>query len=164
MRNSVLLLCLLFGFSSAAWMQDRPGKLNMRFGQEVNLVRYPQNTPQEAVQSAVKAIYDQRFDYLLAHVADPKYVDARVDKYREALPGKNEAAKTRQAFQQLVKETTAFFFEDAERIGELRLFGKEAEWKIDEDYAIGTLKKVPARQVFMRRMEGRWFMENRQKD
>ena len=169
MKTTGYSLCLLLGFLSAVWGQDRPAKapkatLNLRFGLDVNLIRYPQKTPQEAVQSAVKAIFDQRFDYLLAHIADPTYVDAKVEKYRLALPGKKEAATTRLAFQQLVKETTVFFFEDAERIAELGLFGKEAEWKIDEDSAVGSLKKLPGRQVFLSRMEDRWFLENRQKD
>ncbi len=162
MKTIVSVFVLLLGLTSPAWMQDRPANLKFRFGQDVDLERYPQKTPHDAVQSALKAIYDQRFDYLLAQIAEPSYVDGKVDAYREALPGKNEAAKTTQAFQKLVKVTTDFYFEDAERIAELRLFGKEAEWKIEGDHATGTHKKIAGRQVFLSRIEGRWFLENRQ--
>ena len=67
-----------------------------------------------------------------------------------------------QAFRRLVLETTNLYLEDPERIQELRMFARDAEWKFDEDRATGTLKQLGNRQVFLRLQEDRWFLENRQ--
>jgi hypothetical protein len=105
---------------------------------------------------------NKRVDYLLAHLADPRFVDDAVAANMNAIPQGSEQAKRFLAFDRLVSETTHYFLEDPSLIKELRRFGKEAQWQINEDSAVGTLKAVQGRQVFLRKHEGRWFLENRQ--
>src|SRR5262245_58860448 len=67
----VVALCLPVTLAQA------PSPSN-RYGIELNLRSYPQATPKETLASILKAIEQKRFDYLLAHLADPTFVDDRV--------------------------------------------------------------------------------------
>jgi hypothetical protein len=289
-----LLLCL----TGEAWAQDQPKKpkeakpaleLAQRYSYRIEPKLYPQETPKDTLESIIKAIVDQRFEYMLAHLADPEYVDGKVCAYMKTLPGSADqvaaslwverlggrlsrpdeavakmlpkgwglvldkirarspaanaglqdedillvvripnpntctqakpdaevqkaplafdvmdrpadfvnmlgdlegavkvsvmvmrkgeskriddltlpdlgSPKRLQAFRRLVLETTNLYFEDAARIRDLRRFAQGAEWKIEDDRATGTLKQLGNRQVFMRSLENRWFLENRQKE
>ena len=48
------------------------------------------------------------------------------------------------------------------REGTVELSARFGEWDAKEDKASATVKALPGRQVFMKKMEGRWFLENRQ--
>ncbi len=76
-------------------------------------------------------------------------------------PGGDDA-KIIGAFERLVRETTLHFQEDPVLIKELRQFAKDAEWEMQENSAVGTLKMGASRKVFLRKLEDRWFLENRQ--
>src|SRR5205823_14539648 len=115
--------------------------------------KYPQKTPQEGLQSIVKAVASKKLDYLLAHLADPEYVDAKVAKYKKLIEKGKEEGKTLLAFQRLVNETHDHFLEDPELIQELRRFAKEAEWKTEENVAVASLKNVVGRHVFMKKID-----------
>jgi hypothetical protein len=124
-------------------------KLAKRYGFEANTDFYPQKTPQEALASAVKTIENKRVDYLLAQLADPKYVD-------------DDAVRTFLAFDRLVKETGEYYLEDPTMLKELRLFVKEGEWESGETQASAAVKTIQGRKVFLKKVEDRWFLENRQ--
>lgn len=161
----------------------------IRYNIEQNPINYSQKTPQDAMKSIAKAIDGGRFDYLLAQLSDPLYVDPRVVEYRgllfprEELQSEAEAiarepdAKARKikilekekkdkarmivAFNRMVVETRKHLDEDPVLLKELRLFAKDAEWEIDEDKATATMKKLTPRKVYFRKRENRWFMEER---
>lgn len=143
--------------------QEPESKLAKRFGYEVNLRGFPQNSPQLALQSLVKTLNEDRFDYLLAHLADPAYVDSRVADYRQAFLSAGEPGRTLLGFRRLVRETTAYFLNDPVLIKELRLFNKEAEWDVGDEKAVGIHKQLFGRAVHFRRYEDRWFMESKQR-
>ena len=44
----------------------------------------------------------------------------------------------------------------------LKRFAKEGMWKTEAAKAVCTLKALPGRQVFMRKVQNRWFLENKQ--
>ena len=67
----------LFCVGALALAQD-PNAPPPRYGVAAAPDAYPQKTPQEAVASMIKAIEKERFDYLAAHLLDPKVIDARV--------------------------------------------------------------------------------------
>lgn len=121
-----------------------------RYGVDVNDAVFPQKTAKECLASVVKAIDGKRIDYLLAQLADPQFVDARV----KALGGN---------FEELVKETNAKFAADPAAVKELRRFLKEGEWEEGEESTSVKLKDVKNRSVFFRKMTDRWYMENKQK-
>jgi hypothetical protein len=145
--------------SSPASAQD---KLGSRYGLDSLPAFYPQKTPHEAVESAVKAVVNQRFDYLLAQLAEPDYVDRTVAQYMTLYRKGGEQAKRILAFDRLVEETRRYFLEDPTLVKELRLFARKAEWDVKEDQATATLKSIQGRKVFMKKLEDRWFLENRQ--
>jgi hypothetical protein len=127
--------------------EARPEK---RYGLAADPANYPQATPKEALASALKAIDDKRIDYLLAQLTDPQFVDGRVQ-------GNGGH------FEDLVKETTAKLAAAPGTVKQLRRFLKEGEWKADDASATVRLKDVDDRAVHLRKAEGRWFLENRNK-
>jgi hypothetical protein len=122
-----------------------------RYGVIQNLVKYPQADPKQALASVLKAIEDQRIDYLLAHLADPEFVDDRV---KQVYGGK---------FDELVRETKTKLADYPASVKELERFAKEGEWQETKESAVAKLKDVKERQVFMKKVGNRWYFENKQK-
>lgn len=119
-----------------------------RYDIESDLKTYPQGTPKEALASVLKALEGKRVDYLLAHLADPQFVDQRVKENGGS-------------FKELVKEATGKLVDDPSALKQLRRFLSDGEWKTEENSATVQLKDAGGRQVFLRKIGGRWFMENR---
>ena len=120
-----------------------------RYGVFADLEVFPQDTPQNALASVLKAIERKRIDYLLAQLADPEWVEKRI---------KDEGGK----FDDLVQETKAKLAADATAIKELGRFLREGNWDVKETTASSQLKDVPNRRVYLRKIGDRWFLENRQ--
>jgi hypothetical protein len=154
---ALVLSALLAVVVPAQEPQDPP-----RYGFDYNPILYPQKKPEDAIKSIVKAIDAKRVDYLLAQLADPKFVDAQVADYRASFPKGKEDARTFLAFDRLVSDTVEYFLSDPILVKELRKFARDATWDIEDQLATGTLKDVPARKVFLKRIGERWFLENRQ--
>jgi hypothetical protein len=156
--RTVLLAIVLTSLAG----QEGDDRLARRHGFDVNENRYSQKTPEEALKSVILAIDSKKIDYLVAHLADPNFVDTRVKEYAKSQTGDDDA-RTFRAFARLVQETTDHFLEDPLLIKELKLFAKEGEWKADDASATASVKTLPDRRVFMRKVQNRWFLENRQK-
>jgi hypothetical protein len=154
------LSLLLVGVAAGAAQQE--GTNDKRYGYEVEGVKYPQGAPDVALKSVLQAIDDRRIDYLMAQLADPVFVDKKVGEYKSRFEGP-EPARLTLAFDRLVKETARYFQDDPTLVRELRRFAKEGEWKLEEPAAVASVKGLPGRQVFMRKVQGRWFLENKQK-
>src|SRR6202040_2264284 len=90
-------MVLILPFATGVFAQA-PDKLAKRYTYDVDEEKYAQKTPPEALQSVVKAIAGKRLDYLLAHLADPEYVDAKVAKYKKLIEKGKEEGKTLLAF------------------------------------------------------------------
>lgn len=118
-----------------------------RYGVSPDLETYPQTSAKQAVTSILKALDRKRIDYLLAHLAEPGFVDQKV----AALGGR---------FDDLVREVTEHFNDDPKRADEFRRFLKEGAVEETGATAKITLKDVPSRQVTLRQIEGRWYMNN----
>lgn len=161
-RTTGALATILIVSATLTAAAQQPDKLAKRYGFEVNIAQYPQKTPKESLESVIQAVQNKRIDYLLAHLADPEFVDKRVTEYSKGLQG-SEDAKIFLAFDRLVKETSSHFMEDPLLARELRDFARDGEWEGDESKASAKLKSIPTRRVFMKKMQERWFLENRQK-
>jgi len=140
------LVCLTCVLSVVAKAQTDANAIK-RYGIEANLDAYPQGTPKETLASVLLAIEKSRVDYLLAQLTDPKWVDDRVKQ----VGGK---------FDNLVKETSTKLSENPGAIKELRQFLTEGEWQVADETASAKLKGKD-RRVFCRKVEGRWFFEDR---
>jgi hypothetical protein len=68
----VMVICL------AAAQQPGADALAPRYGIPANPRVYPQTDPKTALNSAIQAATDGRFDYLVAHLLDPKFVEERI--------------------------------------------------------------------------------------
>jgi uroporphyrinogen-III synthase len=147
MRVVVAVLVGLLGVAAVGAQEAKPAK---RYGVEPSLDVYPQGSPRETLASVLKAIEEKRIDYLLAHLADPQFVDKRV----QTLGGK---------FEELVQETRVHLLDDPGAVKELRRFLHEGEWETAESTASARLKDVKDRRVFLRKIGPRWFLENRKK-
>jgi hypothetical protein len=121
-----------------------------RYGIDADLETYPQASAKDALRSALKAIDAHRIDYMLAQLADPEFVDKRVQE----LGGR---------FENLVRVTTANLADDPESVRELRRFLSEGEWQESGDTAAVGHKEVKGRQAFFKKIGNRWYMENRRK-
>jgi hypothetical protein len=121
-----------------------------RQGIDPDLKTYPQATPKEALASVLKAIENKRVDYLIAHLADPEWVDQRL---------KDTGGK----LNELRQETTARLVDDPGAAKQLQRLLKEGEWENDSSSASVHLKEGTDRWVFLRKGNDRWFLENRWK-
>lgn len=144
---ALLLLAALIGVSGRTHAQ---AKTDRRFGIDYEPDNYSQKTAKEALASVVRAIDARKVDYLLAQLADPGYVDKRV----QGLGGN---------FRDLVKEMTERLAADPTMLKELKRFASEGEWEEGEDSATARLKDVKTRAVFFKKIDTRWYFENRQK-
>src|SRR5438552_17204398 len=72
MRFGIVLLVGLMTFGV--------GEPAARYGIAPDLKTFPQATAKEALASVLKAVEAKRFDYLVAQLADPEFVDDRVKR------------------------------------------------------------------------------------
>jgi hypothetical protein len=161
-RSRIMSVALvLLGIASAAQAEGKK-KTPRRFGFDVDETTFPQKSPAEAMNSIAAALGRKKVDYLLAHLADPSYVDYWVDRYKVDFPQGKEEGRHLLAFDRLVRETNRYFEDDPLVVKDLRIFAKEAKWAEEGELATGTVDTIPARKVFLRKIGERWFLENKQ--
>lgn len=143
-----LLLVLAVGFVSFAGLgaQEKRENPATRYDVVGDAETYPQGSPKETLTSIAKAIERERIDYLLAHLADAPFVDAKV----------KELGK----FRDLVDSVRAQFNEDAKRQREFLRLLKEGNIDASGSEAKVTLKDIPDRRVTLKQNAKRWFLEN----
>jgi hypothetical protein len=151
MRATALILAVVMG--SAAVAQDQPAPppvklLITHYGVKLDTDTYPQKTPKDTLASVIRAIQAKRSDYLLAQLVDPAFVDQRVQDYHS---GK---------FEPFVEEFGTRLLEVPETLRNLQRFAKDGEWAEAESAATAKIKGVKD-VVYFRKIEDRWFMENR---
>jgi hypothetical protein len=174
-------------------------KVEARYGIPGNPRLFPQTEPKTVLASAIKAAEAGRYDYLVAHLMDEKFIEGRIDNRaklieptadaelralrdrqrkdvtldkRLQLPDDpnlfNEAVKAEarlRAFKQVLRDVEAKLTEDPTSLRELRRFLREGELvSSSAEAARITLKDVKDRQVFLKKVGERWFIENRQQD
>jgi hypothetical protein len=162
-RACIITSAILFGCAFAAGQDEvKPKKAPPRFGFDADGVTYAQKTPKETVTSIITALDRKRIDYLLAQLADPAYVDYWIDRYKVDFTLGKEEGRRLLAFDRLVGETGQYFQNDPLILKDLRVFARQAEWKEEDNTAVGTVDTIPARKVFLKKIGDRWFLENRQ--
>lgn len=143
MPAAVILLALL-----AAQDAPRAEKVPPRFNVAVDPDVYPQKTPKDTVRSVLKAIEAKKFDYLLAQLAEPEYVDQFV---------KDAGGK----FADAVRIVADKHDRDPETARQLRQFLSDGEWTEDGDTASAKAADVGGRHVFLKKIGDRWFLLNK---
>lgn len=156
-----VLICAVFLSVAFLHAQDNT-EATKRYGFPLNVERFPQAKPQEALQSIIKAAQENKVDYLLAQLAEPSFVDKRVAENAQLFQGKEEAKKVL-AFDLLVKQTTEHFRDDPTLVRELKKISEDGEWNIENDQGVARFALLPGRAVYMKQVMGRWYLENKQK-
>lgn len=77
--------------AAAALAAAQPKDAEPRFGVKAREKAYPQNTPKAALRSAIDAIEAADFAYVVAHLMEPKFVDAAVAERAKAVAAAVEA-------------------------------------------------------------------------
>lgn len=142
MPRSARTLLLLALFASPA-LAETP----VRYGVAPDAKAYPQATAKEALSSVVAAVKSRRIDYIVAHLADPTFIDERVKTVHGG------------QFTGQVSDTTTRLEEPAAQL--LARFHKEGKWTIDRDRATVELEDVPDRVVRLLQVGGAWYLVNR---
>jgi hypothetical protein len=139
----ITLVCLGSVGAQASKDKEPPRRYDVR----ADLETYPQSAPKETLESAMKAIKSKRMDYLLAHLADPEFVDKRVQEYGGR-------------FDEVVREAKAKLVDDPSAFKQLQHYLREGQWQENEmDASVGL--KDGKEHVYFRKLENRWFMHNR---
>jgi hypothetical protein len=112
-----------------------------------DLKTYPQGSAKETLQSLIKAVEAKNVGYILAHLADPEWVDGRVKEYG-------------QSFEALFKEAKAKLIEDPSALKLLKRFEKDGTWESAEFKAEVKLKDVADK---FHKIGDVWFLENEYK-
>ncbi len=133
-------------------------KINTHFAQEKNqlkrfnviadLTLYPQDTPKKIAASVLKALEKERFDYITAHLLDPEFIDRRIKS-------------TASTADQLIEEIKSHFTKEPDLLKALKTILRSGEITDDGQKASIKHKDYPNTQIFLRRIEDRWFIENR---
>ncbi len=115
-----------------------------RYGVEADEKKYPQATAREALASALKAVTAKDFRYLVAHIAEPAFIDGRV---KGVYAGK---------FDEQVDDTASRL--DALAVKQLMRLAKDGKWKEGEAEAVVTAEELPGRCARLVKKGGRWFL------
>jgi hypothetical protein len=161
---SVIGLTLLTALGAQPAGKDKSGA---RYGIAPDYDSYPQKNAKQALGSVLKVLTAKKYDYLLAHLADPAFVRAKLKAYRMGLPASlTEEFKDVLAFQRLVKATTEHFRNDPTKQRELARFAteKDAEWEAGEGLTAVSLKTLPSRKVFLKKVGELWYLEDRDRE
>jgi hypothetical protein len=149
MRSAVVFGALVIIAAPAAAQKKDPPP-TARFGVDADLEAYPQDSAKAALASVIKAIDGRQYIYLAAQLADPDEVDKKV----QALDGK---------FDRYVKVLADHLSDNPETVRQLRRFASEGAYSVNGDAATVSLKEIKGRQVFLRKVSGRWYLLDQQK-
>jgi hypothetical protein len=168
---------------TAAAAQDGP---QPRFDVLPNLDTYPQDTPQKTLAAVLAAFDRDRFDYVVAHLLDPEFVDARLganQSYFERVAGEQVAqtgagtalrgpdleTRIRQVglrlnVQDLVRQIRRKLADQPDHLRDLRRFARDGQVQASGETAAITLPDAKDRAVYFKKVGDRWFLENRKDD
>jgi hypothetical protein len=118
-----------------------------RYGVAEDAKAYPQTSPKEALASVLKAIDAKDYHYLVAHLADPAFVDDRVKRIYAG------------RFDEQVDDTRARL--DALIVKQLTRLAKEGKWEIGKISAEVHSTDLPGRGARLIVKDGRWYLTHR---
>jgi len=147
---------------------------------------YKQDTPQQTLTSVVGALGRDRYDYVIAHLLDPAYVNSRLattQSYFERIAADQVAqtgggrllqgaalqARIQQVgmslnVKQLAEQMKAKLADEPDNLKDLKRLAREGVFVDTGDTATATYKDIKDGALYFKKVEGRWFLENRKED
>jgi hypothetical protein len=181
MMRPLLTLTAGLVLAAAATAQDAP-----RFEILHNPELYHQDSPKATVESVLGAISRERYDYVVAHLMDPEWVDARMFKTQTyfdrvageqiistaagarlsgaALDTRVREVSTRLNFQTLTGQVRKKLNDEPEHVKMLRRFLRKGDFPAAGDTATGTIKDVKDGALYFKKVKERWYIENRMEE
>lgn len=156
------LFLLMFLLPTVTTAQEIGDALS-RFKIDLDLRNFPQATPEDTLKSVVRAINTKNMDYLMAHLADPVYVDFQIDRIKMDFAKGSDSAKILVAFDKVVQQLRSHFQQDPSLIQELRKLNEKAQWEVGNDTAIARMPNVLNRAAYFKKINNRWYLENRRR-
>jgi len=150
MKNVVIVLFMLV--NSAYIPTQLPAqavKESGRFGIVLDEATFPQNSPENLRKSLLKALNSDKIEYMLAHLADPSFIDKNVREVHEGDFAK-QVAETREKLKKGLKSPLESLLKE----GKLNASEKSASLKDPnlKDFIIS-----------MKLENNKWYMENNKK-
>ena len=136
---SLILLLIVLPASLSAQAEKRHGIA-------ADAKTYPQATAKQALASVLQAVKNKRFDYLVAHLAEPDFIDDRINR---VYGGKVE---------EQVADTRARL--DPATVKQLRKFLEDGKWTIDKTSALVQVEDVKDRVVRLVNKGGSWYLSH----
>ena len=103
MKNVVIVLFMLVNFAyNPAPLPAQAVKESGRFGVALDEASFPQNSPDNLRKSLLKALNSDKIEYMLAHLADPSFIDKNVREVHEGDFAK-QVAETREKLKKCLK-------------------------------------------------------------
>jgi hypothetical protein len=168
--------------AAAAAAQDIPARFDVLYNPDL----YKQDTPQETVNSILTAIDRGRYDYIVAHLLDPDFVDGRLAttrSYFERVAANQVAASAggatlkgadlenrvrdvglRLNVQDLADRIRKKLTDEPANVRDLKRFARDGQFQTAGDTGTATLKDVKDRALYFKNIKGRWYMENRKEE
>lgn len=173
-------------FILATVASAQPPDVKPRFDVLHNAEFYRQDTPQETLKSVVAAIGRDRFDYVIAHLFEPSYVNVRLSTTQSyfdrvaagqvaqtaggrqlqgaELQARIQLVGTSLNVKQLADQIRQKITEEPDNLKDLKRFAREGLFMDIGDTATATLPDIKGRAIYFKKVEGRWFLENRKQE
>lgn len=150
MKNVVVVLFMLVNCAyNPGLLPAQAVKESGRFGVALDDASFPQNSPENLRKSLLKALDSDKIEYLLAHLADPSFIDKNVREVHEGNFAK-QVAETREKLIKGLKSP----LESLLKNGKLNFSEKSASLK---DPALKDFT------ITMKLENNKWYMENNKK-
>ena len=182
-----LLLSSVIVLGMSAHLYAQEAEAARRFGIKQYPQLYPQDTPKKALASVLDAIDKERYDYLVAHLLLPEFVDEQLkttygyyhklayDKAQQdgLLRSRADLKQVKERiselaaqanFQYLVRRMKTKHADDPQSLKELRQMLSQGTFQETGDTAIIRIKDLKDRAVYMKHIGDQWFIENRIND
>jgi hypothetical protein len=180
------LLSLVSGLLVAGAAAAQPDAVPPRFEVIHNPDAYPQDTPQRTLTAVLEAIGRDRYDYVVAHLLDPAFVDARLgatqayferaaaDQFAGTLAGATlrgadletrvRTLGLRHNVQDLTNRVRRKLADEPDHLRDLRRFARDGQFQAAGETATATLPDTKDRALYFKKVGDRWFLENRKED
>ena len=151
MKNVVIVLFMLVdcAYNPAALLPAHAVKESGRFGIPLDEASFPQNSPENLRKSLLNALNSDKIEYMLAHLADPSFIDKNVREVHEGDFAK-QVAETREKLKKGLKSPLESLLKE----GKLSASEKSASLK---DSALNDFI------ISMKLENNKWYMENNKK-